>query len=76
MGVDTEQFVQNPDKRRNRQNDRCVAVTVARLNFTKGHRFFLRAMAKLRAEGLVECSREGRSMHYRLADPRIRTGGS
>ena len=59
MGVDTEQFVQNPDKRRNRQNDRCVAVTVARLNFTKGHRFFLRAMAKLRAEGL--------DIQYRIA---------
>jgi DNA-binding transcriptional ArsR family regulator len=29
-------------------------------------------LLKLRAEGLVECSREGRSMHYRLADPRVR----
>lgn len=29
-------------------------------------------LLKLRAEGLVECSRDGRSMHYRLADPRVR----
>ena len=29
-------------------------------------------LLKLRAEGLVECSRQGRSMYYRLADPRVR----
>ena len=29
-------------------------------------------LLKLRAEGLVECNRDGRSMHYRLADPRVR----
>ena len=28
-------------------------------------------LLKLRAEGLVDCSRNGRSMHYRLADPRV-----
>ncbi len=29
-------------------------------------------LLKLRAEGLVECTRDGRSMHYRLSDPRVR----
>ena len=29
-------------------------------------------LLKLRADGLVECSRDGRSMYYRLADPRVR----
>lgn len=29
-------------------------------------------LARMRAEGLVRCDREGRAMHYRLADPRIR----
>ncbi len=29
-------------------------------------------LLKLRAEGLVECDRDGRSMYYRLADPRVR----
>lgn len=29
-------------------------------------------LLKLRNEGLVECERDGRSMNYRLADPRVR----
>ncbi|WP_242649734.1 ArsR/SmtB family transcription factor [Yoonia litorea] len=29
-------------------------------------------LLRLRAEGLVECTRAGRSMHYQLADPRVR----
>lgn len=29
-------------------------------------------LLRLRAEGLVACEREGRSMRYSLADPRIR----
>ena len=28
-------------------------------------------LARLRAEGLVETRREGRAIHYRLADPRV-----
>lgn len=29
-------------------------------------------LLRLRAEGLVACEREGRSMRYRLSDPRVR----
>ena len=29
-------------------------------------------LLRLRSEGLVSCEREGRSMRYRLADPRVR----
>jgi len=29
-------------------------------------------LLRLRAEGLVACERDGRSMRYRLSDPRIR----
>lgn len=29
-------------------------------------------LLKLRAEGLVSCTRDGRQMHYALSDPRIR----
>ncbi|MFT6074504.1 MAG: ArsR family transcriptional regulator [Yoonia sp.] len=29
-------------------------------------------LLKLRADGLVSCERDGRSMRYRLADPRVR----
>ena len=28
-------------------------------------------LLKLRAEGLVECTRDGRTMRYHLADPRV-----
>ena len=29
-------------------------------------------LLRLRSDGLVACERDGRSMHYRLADPRVR----
>ena len=29
-------------------------------------------LLRLRNEGLVACTRDGRSMHYRLSDPRVR----
>ncbi len=29
-------------------------------------------LLKLRADGLVSCERDGRSMHYSLSDPRVR----
>ncbi|WP_108816118.1 ArsR/SmtB family transcription factor [Loktanella sp. Alg231-35] len=29
-------------------------------------------LLRLRNEGLVACERDGRSMHYRLSDPRVR----
>ncbi|MGJ8624083.1 MAG: ArsR/SmtB family transcription factor [Yoonia sp.] len=29
-------------------------------------------LLKLRGEGLVTCTRDGRSMHYSLSDPRVR----
>ena len=29
-------------------------------------------LLRLRGEGLVACERDGRAMHYRLADPRVR----
>lgn len=56
MGVDTTRFCPAPPRA---TSDRFEAVTIARLNFTKGHRFFLQAMAELRAEGL--------DIHYRIA---------
>lgn len=59
MGVDVKRFAPDPARRAGRPADRFEVVSAARLNFTKGHRFFLRAMAQLRAEGL--------SIYYRLA---------
>ena len=59
MGVDTERFQPNQTARAARPDGRFEVVSAARLNFTKGHRFFLRAMAQLRGEGL--------NIHYRLA---------
>lgn len=59
MGVDTERFAPDPAKRAARPLDRLEVVSVARITFAKGHRFFLRAMAKLRAEG--------HDIHYRIA---------
>ncbi|MFD2858350.1 hypothetical protein ACFSZS_31320 [Seohaeicola zhoushanensis] len=49
MGVDTARFRPAPVPRA--PGGPFEVVSIARLNFTKGHRFFLRAMAKLRAEG-------------------------
>ncbi len=59
MGVDTTQFIPDPTARATRPTDRLEVVSVARLNNTKGHRFFLRAMAQLRSEGI--------DLHYRIA---------
>jgi glycosyltransferase involved in cell wall biosynthesis len=59
MGVDTGRFVPNTTKRRSLQDGRFTAVSVARLSFTKGHHFFLQAMAQLRDEGL--------NIHYLIA---------
>lgn len=59
MGVDTARFAPDPAQRAARPAERFEVISAARLNFTKGHRFFLRAMAQLRAEGL--------DIHYRLA---------
>ena len=59
MGVDSDRFCPDPARRATRPAERFEVVSAARLNFTKGHRFFLRAMAQLRAEGL--------DIHYRLA---------
>jgi glycosyltransferase involved in cell wall biosynthesis len=59
MGVDTDRFAPDPEKHKTRPEGRFEVVTVARLNNTKGHRFFLRAMAALRDEGI--------DIHYRMA---------
>lgn len=59
MGVDTDRFKPEPALRAKRPSGRFDVITVARLNNTKGHRFFLRAMAELRASGI--------DIHYRIA---------
>lgn len=59
MGVDTELFKPDPKMRATRPADRLEVVSVARITHGKGHRFFLRAMAQLRAEGI--------DIHYRMA---------
>ena len=55
MGVDCDRFVPGPRK----PNPVFTVATVARLNHAKGHRFFLRAMARLRDEGTI--------VHYKIA---------
>lgn len=53
MGVDTDRF-RPADPARARTPDAPLrALTVARLNEKKGHAFFLRAMARLRDEGIT-----------------------
>lgn len=59
MGVDMERFKPDPDAKTDPDTGVLRVVSAARLNFTKGHRFFLRAMAKLRDEGI--------DIHYQLA---------
>lgn len=59
MGVDTARFHADPAQRATRPADRIEVATVARLTYNKGHRFFLRAMAQLRREGI--------DIHYRIA---------
>lgn len=58
MGVDTARFTPNPNKIRAADAPFQV-VSVARLNYTKGHRFFLRAMAQL--------VKQGYDIHYKIA---------
>jgi glycosyltransferase involved in cell wall biosynthesis len=49
MGVDVERF-RPPDPPRRRDGP-LVVLTVARLNRTKGHRYFLQAMARVTGQG-------------------------
>ncbi len=58
MGVDTDRFKPEPS-RKPAPDGAFEVVSIARLNHMKGHRFFLRAMARLRAEGL--------DIRYRIA---------
>lgn len=51
MGVDVARFRPDPDRVR-APDDPFRVVSIARLNYMKGHRFFLRAMAALREEGI------------------------
>lgn len=52
MGVDTARFCPDPARRTDRPQGRFEVFSATRLNPTKGHRFFLRAMAQLRGEGI------------------------
>ncbi len=52
MGVDTDRFKPDPARRAQEADGPLEVVSVARLTFAKGHRFFLRAMARLRDEGI------------------------
>lgn len=57
MGVDCDRFA--PADPARPANEVFTVATVARLNHNKGHRFFLRAMAQLRDQGII--------LHYRIA---------
>jgi colanic acid/amylovoran biosynthesis glycosyltransferase len=59
MGVDTERFRPAPQRDSRDPAAPLRVLTVARLNPTKGHVFFLRAMARLREKGI--------EIHYRIA---------
>ena len=50
MGVDTDRFRPGPARP---AGGPLEVVTIARMNYTKGHRFFLQAMARLRDEGIA-----------------------
>lgn len=52
MGVDTDRFHPDPNRPAYDPSAPLRVLTVARLNAKKGHVFFLRAMAKLREEGV------------------------
>ncbi|WP_341366472.1 metalloregulator ArsR/SmtB family transcription factor [Yoonia sp. BS5-3] len=49
-------------------------MTVGELEKTLGasQSYVSGQLLRLRNEGLVTCDRDGRSMHYRLSDPRVR----
>jgi glycosyltransferase involved in cell wall biosynthesis len=53
MGVDTARFRPDPAARIGQSPGLLTVATIARLHVNKGHRFFLRAMAGLRDEGLL-----------------------
>ncbi|MBI6630857.1 glycosyltransferase [Pontibaca salina] len=55
MGVNCASFSPGPCP----NNQIFTVATIARLNHVKGHRFFLRAMARLRDQGRI--------MHYKIA---------
>ncbi len=50
--------------------DRTVGELVALLGASQS--YVSGQLLRLRAEGLVTCSKEGRSVRYRLSDPRVR----
>ncbi len=59
MGVDTKRFGPKPDQQPRAPSDPLRLLTVARLNAAKGHIYCLRAIAKLRADGI--------DIHYQIA---------
>ena len=59
MGVDTKLFRPNPDRQPRVPSDPLRILTVARLNAAKGHIYCLRAIAKLREDGI--------DIHYQIA---------
>ncbi len=50
--------------------DRTVGELVTLLGASQS--YVSGQLLRLRAEGLVTCSKEGRSVRYRLSDPRVR----
>lgn len=59
MGVDTKRFCPKPDRQPRAPSDPLRILTVARLNTAKGHIYCLRAIAKLREDGV--------DIHYQIA---------
>ena len=59
MGVDTKLFRPKPDRQPRVPSDPLRILTVARLNAAKGHIYCLRAIAKLREDGI--------DIHYQIA---------
>ena len=58
MGVDMDRFA--PPEAPKARGGALHAVAIARLNLVKGHRFFLEAMARARAEGIdIRCTIAG-----------------
>ncbi len=51
------------------EGERSVGELVARLGLTQA--YVSQQLSRLRAMGLVQCRREGRSVLYRLGDPRL-----
>jgi glycosyltransferase involved in cell wall biosynthesis len=59
MGVDTDRFRPAPNRRPRASSEPLHILTVARLNAAKGHIYSLRAIARLREEGI--------DIRYRIA---------